>query len=424
MGRLEISGYYGQLSRGFQDLGIRHDYITYWSNPFGFGGETVDPLFLRWARHWPTFSASAEHRLAFRLVSAVIREVLVTVWAVRALLRYDAFILGFGETLLRGNLDLRLIKLLRKPVIVNMAHGSEARPPYIDGSALQVAQAAGTSPREMARKARRLASRVRRIERLATYVIGAPYSTSQFSTRPFINHFSIGIPYDRDENPPTPAGDAADRPIVVLHSPSNPSIKGTALIMDAINLLISQGYKIDFRVIAGRPNHEVIDAIVASDFVVDQVFSDTPLAGFATEAAWAGRCSVVGGYALTDLTTRISPDMMPPSMQCRPADIVSAIAHLIDNPQERQLLARRAQEFVLNKWSPREVARRYLRLLHDDVPRDWWVDPKSISYCYGMGLHASDARRAVEAILESEGVAGLALPRKSLREAFLSFSSG
>ena len=55
-------------------------------------------------------------------------------WAINAIFKYDIFIFGFGQSLLRSNLDLPILKLFGKKIISNLCHGSEARPPYIDGA--------------------------------------------------------------------------------------------------------------------------------------------------------------------------------------------------------------------------------------------------------------------------------------------------
>ena len=83
-------------------------------------------------------------------------------------------------------------------------------------------------------------------------------------------------------------------------------------------------------VVTGRPNREVLAAIAASDFVIDQVYSDSPLAGFAAEAAALGRPAIVGGYAWDDLRRVTPAEVMPPSHVCRPEDLADAIRRLFD----------------------------------------------------------------------------------------------
>lgn len=418
VGRLEISGYYCQLSSGFRELKVDHDYITYWENPYGFGGETQSPRLLSWSKRFASMSESRGRPLINRLGNAIVREALISFWALSAIVRYDAFILGFGETLLRGNVDLLLMRLLRKPSIVNMAHGSEGRPPFLDGSALIPDEHPAAQADRLATLTRKTYRRVRRIERWANYVIGAPYSNSQFARRPFVNHFALGIPYSSTEkeedsdriNHATESNHA--HKTVILHSPSNPAIKGSATVERVVNSLTQAGFQIEYRVIAGRPNSEVLNALRGCDFVVDQVYSDTPLAGFATEAAWLGRATLVAGYALSELESLIPDGMVPPSVTCRPDELETALASLLTDPQRFHNIGIQANEFVRNKWEASAVALRYLRIVHGDIPANWWVTPGEVKYVQGMGLSETEIQKVVMNMVERKGIRSLHLDHR------------
>lgn len=296
-----------------------------------------------------------------------------------------------------------------------MSHGSEARPPYLDGSCIVEGEAPDQQARRLARLTKRTFRRVRRIERWATYVIGAPYSTSQFAQRRFINHFSIGIPYSVSSEEIELLANSQDltrkdeRPIVVLHSPSNPAFKGTSRIALAVDNLRTAGYQLDFRVIKSRPNSEVLAALADCDLVVDQVYSDTPLAMFATEAAYMGRCAVVAGYALEELNSLIPEDMVPRSITCRPQDLTATLASLLEDRDYVRNVAQAAQQFVEEKWNSRIVAERYMRILGGDIPQDWWIDPVSVTYVHGTGMSDAEVKKVVSNLISHEGAAALQL---------------
>ena len=55
IGPHEIAGYYANLAKGFKQIGIDCDYLTYTQNPLGYGGETKIPLLLRIARFFNQF---------------------------------------------------------------------------------------------------------------------------------------------------------------------------------------------------------------------------------------------------------------------------------------------------------------------------------------------------------------------------------
>ncbi len=53
--------------------------------------------------------------------------------------------------------------------------------------------------------------------------------------------------------------------------------------------------------LTGRPNREVIVDLSKCDFVIDQIYSDTLMIGFACDAASLGTASIVRGYGLEEL---------------------------------------------------------------------------------------------------------------------------
>ncbi|UBQ06146.1 hypothetical protein LCC91_03315 [Tepidimonas taiwanensis] len=426
IGPVEIAGYYRNLAEGFHQIGAPCDFITYGSHPFGYGGETEQPVLLRMARWFGDFRRNRPRSWRTRLFADLPWAVLVSIWAVWAILRYDVFIFGFGETLLPRNLDLPILHKLGKTVIANLGHGSEARPPYVDG-AQQSAEGEAVSGAALISLTRRNKRRVTIHEKYCKIVIGAPYSTTQFSSRRLINFFSLGIPIRLHASAIISARPAnvkrSKTPVRILHAPSHPAAKGTQQIVGAIERLRSRGHAIDLVLIIGQPFREVVEALQNCDFVVDQLFSDTPMAGFATEAAWFGKPAVVGGYGLDRLKSYVPDGMWPPSKICRPDDIEKAIEELIVDVDQRHRLGQEAQKFVREKWNPRAVAERFLRLIDGDIPEAWWLDPQAVTYVQGCGQSETRSRQMIQSLVETYGVPALELEhRPNLRDAFLTFA--
>jgi hypothetical protein len=159
------------------------------------------------------------------------------------------------------------------------------------------------------------------------------------------------------------------------------------------------------------------------DFVVDQLYSDTPMAGFATEVAWFGKPAVVGGYGFDYLKTSVPEGMWPPSKTCHPDQIEQAIEDLIVNREDRLRLGGEAQKFVREKWNAAEVARRYLRLIEGDIPEEWWLDPATVTYLEGFGQPVERTKENIRQMVEQFGVESLQLShRPDLERAFLEFA--
>lgn len=420
---IEISGYYRNLSLGFLQRGIDFDYVTYDAHPFGYGGERSF-LLLNLARWFNKFRLrySRAPRL-FRLVLALPGESLQFLWALFAMFRYDVFIFGFGCSLMRGNMDLPLLRFLGKRVIANLGHGADARPPYMAGGYQNDDGSIRLSAKEFSSVTAKIFSQVARIERNVSIVIGAPYSTSLFANKPFVNFLQLGIPisYELETREPTKRADAAS--VVILHAPSRAVSKGTLAIQKAIENLRGKGYSIEFLVMQGRSHKDVLSAIQQCDFVVDEIYSDIPMAGFACEAAFFGKPAVIGGYGIDDLKKYVSSEMWPPSMLCQPDGVQAAIEALIVDSERRQLLGEAAKNFVQTKWAASAVAERYWQLVVGDIPEDWWVDPRSISYLEGAGQPVERTKENIRLMVGQYGVKSLCLShRPDLERALLKFS--
>ncbi|MCD6578929.1 hypothetical protein J7L48_05595 [bacterium] len=334
-----------------------------------------------------------------------------------AILKYDVFIFGFTTSFFNF-IDLPILKFLNKKIIY-VFHGSDSRPPYINGAVMTKNRKNDISECLLLTKKRRKI--IRTIDKYADIIIDHP-PMGLFHERPFVLVLSIGIPYNSPENPITGLGDNPDT-VCILHSPSHLEAKGTHIIRDTISNLKSKGYNIEFVEIMGKPNSVVLEEVARCDFVVDQLYSDTPLAGFATEAAFFGKPAVVGGYYAEYIYDDYSEDDIPPSYYCHPDDIEKAIEKMITDKEFRLGLGKKASDFVKTQWHPAKVAERYLRIILDDIPEEWLYDPQRISYIYGAGISKERAKQLVKALIEKYGKEVLQLNDKpELEKKFIEFS--
>jgi hypothetical protein len=429
IGPQEIAGYYANLTYGLRTIGVPCDYITYVPHQAGYGGESKRPILLKAADVFNRRRGRPNLSILLRIILAIPSEILTAMWALSAVLRYDIFIFGFGRSLLRWNLDLYLLKWLRKTVISNLSHGSEARPPFIDGS-YQSFSGEQPSIDLLKKRTKEVAKTVRRHENLATMVIGSPFSTSQFAIKPFLNHFSIGLPASLNrgllncslngvEN-----NNITNRRVKILHCPSHPAVKGSLIIQKAIQELKDEGFDIDFQMLHGKKHIEVIAAIQECDFVVDQIYCDTPMAGFACEAACYGRAAVVGGYQLEKLKQFVPPGMWPPSYLCAPDCIKDAIKRLIQDREIAKQVGIDAYAFVQKKWNAALVAEKYLTIIKGVIPSEWWIQPSSIVYLEGIGQSRQITKKNVSELISKHGIDSLHLShKKNLETAFTIFAS-
>jgi glycosyltransferase involved in cell wall biosynthesis len=411
IGLTEAAGYLGGLRQGFEDLGVPTLYFDGGAHPFGYArvdvlgraGRVVERIRARRdaegspAMHlfWK-FAASLAH-----VARAALKLGLLT----RALLRCDVFILAAGETFFR-RLDHVLIRAFRKRLIVVFL-GSDHRPPYLNGRWVR------TMPgRDLAlqlQEIRFIRDRVRTAERGASAVI-ANGASAQFHVRPFVQIIALGIP----GLPPAEVYDRSLRlfkgqGVRILHAPSEPLSKGTDVIREAVSGLRALGYAIDYVEIAGRPHAEVLSALRRCDLVVDEVYSDAPMAMFSAEAAFYGKPALITGYYANLVGSELPVDIIPPSLFCLPHELPDGLRRLVADKAYREDLGQRAAAYVQARWTPAQVARRYLRVIDGDVPRDWIVDPLASRYVHGWGMPDELRRQAIRAIVSEAGAAALCL---------------
>ena len=130
------------------------------------------------------------------------------------------------------------------------------------------------------------------------------------------------------------------------------------------------------------------------DLVVDQLYSDTPMAGFATEGASLGCAVLVGGYRAAAVARDLAGLPAPPTCYVRPEDFEAALEQLVRDHAARESLGAAARAFVAEQWPHAAVAQRLARVLRGDVPEAWWCDPAQVDHLHGCGLSEASCARA------------------------------
>lgn len=245
----EIAGYYHGLRQGFRELGIPATYACLEEHAFRYDDDT-DPLPLvaairraRLARRQPgplklrKFLASGREK--------VLRRRLLH-WAAE---RHDVFIFGYKRTFSKTFSDLAWLRRRGKKVIC-IFHGSDSRPPYLDGSWLRTEN--NLSVERCIRLSRQQELEVHTIEAHADLVVVNPYS-AHFHRKRFVSFFALGLPCllapQHDALPPV----ATDGVVRILHCPSHPESKGTATIRAITSELKTRGLPVEYQRLSTSP---------------------------------------------------------------------------------------------------------------------------------------------------------------------------
>jgi hypothetical protein len=432
LGLTEVSGYYAQLRKGFVELEIECVHIPIQSHRFAYDE----------ARHlcWPArlsrvfvkrrIETPESDRLGRRLwlIPVIVSRLLLFFWALR---HFDVFIMGGGSSFFRF-LEFPILKFLGKKIIY-VLHGTDARPAYLDGSFYETRHVPERSrtlePPELddafvdsyVSTTRTRQRDVRWIEAYADVVICGP-GFAQLLEKSFVNFATVGIPFTPPANMAVTEQKRSDR-VRILHATSDMIVRGTKYTSRIIDELKAEGLPIDFVIMTGQPNARVLEELAQCDMVVDGQWADTPMAGFATEAAWMGKPVVMGGYYAKFVRRDMPAAAIPPTSFTLPEDMKETIRTLVTNESHRVEVGLRMKQFAHETWSAKEIASRFLRLTGDQPPADWVNDSFQNQYFLGGGISAARIVENVKAIIARHGLRGLCLDHNvHLRDELVRFA--
>lgn len=407
LGPLEICGFYGGLTRGMRELGATAHFMDVGENTLGYatgqGRHWVSDLYLRALR---SFRASRARRRfdPWRLfATAAYRGVhaLLIVWVAAC---HDVIVLKSGSGFTSTNIDLKLFRLCGR-IIVFIYHGSDARPPYINGGYREY------SPDWLVERTKLTKGFIDRVAPFATYVIDNPLS-GFFHDRQVCIYQAIGNVVDDSKTENVDRARPPRATVRILHAPSLTTVKGTDRIRAAIAALKAKGYAIDYVEVSGVPNRVVMEEIGKSDIVIDELFSDTHGAVLALESCMLGRTTVVGSCGFVELDRLVPPELHLPTWRTHPDAVENAIEALVRDESLRIELDRRAQAFAEQQASPRAVAARFFRLVGGEAPENWFYHPDAVRSVNGFGAPETVIGEMIAGVLDRGGPDALMLQGK------------
>jgi len=431
LGLENIAGYSSMLKKGFDQLGVACDLYTRGTHRFKYHSGNRNVIANLFTHILGSYNKLYQNKnLVLKTCGYVIDAVFNSFLLVYAVIKYDVFIFTYKNCFYQhlGFIDLPILKLFKKKIIF-IFHGSDTRPPYINGAFLakkniRISQSNTGSVSNLnllQKRSRKQKNDILKIEKHADYLVSGP-ATSHFHQRKFVSYFHIGIPYEIKIN--RPKKDVShNRPTKILHSPSHPEAKGTDTIRQAIYSLRQKGYQIDFIEIVDQPNRVVLEKLAECDFVVDQMYSPNPMPGFVTEAAAFGKPAVICGYFFDQIHDALPLEKIPPSLYRHPDDIENSIERLIVDKEFRIELGQKAQVFVKSYWQSKKVAERFMKIVNNDLPDSWYYNPSDIKDVHGACISEEKLKEVVKSLIEAYGKEALCLSDKpSLEKLFIEFA--
>lgn len=407
LGAQEISGMMERLNNAFHDMGIESDFYCIPEYAFDLGKKDL-PVLRKFRIHTKKKKYAVGERAkawwSFLQMWDILRVF------VYALFRYDCFIYIYGNGIFFHNRYLRkieeveffILKLFRKKMVMWLC-GSDSRPLYCDGANYY------SDIEKIYSITREKAAKIKMLEKYMDLIDYSP--SSHFHTKPYLIFNCIGIPVDIKEKVRIDKKNV-DK-VRILHAPSDQKAKGTVIVRNIVKEMQEEGYDFEYMEVSGLPHRVVLEKMAMSDIVVDQVYSDTPMAGFATEVAINGVPVVVGGY-YAEVYKKVLPDPIAPTVYCNPKELKEKIIYLIEHEEERIRIGEKERAYVEGHCLAETVANKFLRIFDHSYPKEWIMNPSDNDYIWGYGQSREAVANEITRLIDRYGTEALCLDKNGI----------
>lgn len=157
------------------------------------------------------------------------------------------------------------------------------------------------------------------------------------------------------------------RPLRIGHAPSHRGVKGTDLVLKAIDELKRLGFRFEFTLVEGVRNQALKESLQQQDVIVDQLYAGW-YGGLAVEAMALGK-PVIAYIRSEDLC--FIPEGMRlqiPILQTEPASIFDTLKHVLQMPRLQLIeLAKASRKYVETWHDPYAIAARIKRDIEHSI---------------------------------------------------------
>jgi glycosyltransferase involved in cell wall biosynthesis len=288
----------------------------------------------------------------------------------RQILRHDIFVFNWGQSftgylqhsgrwLLRSfaYCDLAILKLLGKKIIVFVV-GNDIRSPRLlieemkqAGLTQHAKYAAAELDMNTPESEEIRSEKAKRIERYADHIFTRS-DCAQFLKR---DYYPLWLPVDLESLRFSEKENSNS--IVVLHAPSEPRVKGTKYVLEAVERLKREGFTFQFDLCSSMKNSEIMEKLGSAQIAIDQLI--LPGYGlFAVEAMGSG-CAVLGsavpGY-------NGFPAELP-IMTTTPDTIYKHLKLLLEDRELRTRMSLEGRAYAQKYHDHKKVSKNFLRLI-------------------------------------------------------------
>jgi glycosyltransferase involved in cell wall biosynthesis len=379
MGLGNIAGYFSNLKNGFDQIGEQSYHLNVDNNLYGSRETDSINIYVGLLRYLYGTRSNEKLGMLQKISLVLIYKISLIPMFIWALLRFDIFIFGFNHSFFRLY-DLPILKFFGKKIIF-VYLGSDARPPYMNAAIIYKNE----SIEDILRRTVNVKKKIDYVEKYSDYIINSP-TVGQFHERDYINWFAMGMPtvLASSKGGEDLTIDTSGR-VNILHAASKPETKESSYFNELIEKY-KEKYNINYVFLTGVPNSVVIENIKKCDFVLDEIYSDSPMGGLGAEAAAYGKPTLVSGYYSEKIYEHIPKNFIPPSVYCQPEKLEENFIKLCEDKVFRVQKGIELRNFLEKNWSSNLIAKKYMLIINDQVPREWFFDWECNDYVEGAGI--------------------------------------
>jgi hypothetical protein len=154
----------------------------------------------------------------------------------------------------------------------------------------------------------------------------------------------------------------ANKIIKILHAPSDPEIKGTNFVNDAIQILKNKNLNFEFSILSNVSNREILNQLKDTDILIDQ--PSTWIGRLGMEACASG-CCVIGGNQNKYIGIYDSPVIQ---FETNSANLAIQLENLINDIDFLQEKMNSCYAFWKNNYSYESFTIYFNQIINNEAP--------------------------------------------------------
>ncbi|KOA21039.1 hypothetical protein CLHOM_06270 [Clostridium homopropionicum DSM 5847] len=270
---------------------------------------------------------------------------------------FDVFHFFFNTSLTLNYSDLIILKMLNKKVVMHNV-GSDVR---MYSKAIGVNPYWGLLSDSYFKRLDEdiTVKKIRYISKHISNCIVADYELNEYVKEYYPNIHFVKIPIDLEQYKDTSNNNGKNSRLLIVHAPTNPEVKGTKYILDAIEEL-KKIYEFDFKLIKGVSHEEAKEIYRRSDIVIDQVIHG--YGGLAVECMAMNKVVISN---ICDFMKKGYPDDLPVVI-ANTNNIKEVVEKLIKDKELREKIGSRGREYVKKYHDVNIIVKQFLKI-YDNI---------------------------------------------------------